>query len=211
MSDLAEREAVGAVRREPTQQRSRERVERMLAVATQLIAERGSDAMKMGEVAERAGVSIGSLYQFFPDKSAIIRALAERHTARGRACIDAALEGVQTEDELLKAFADLADIYYGVFLAQPVTRDIWSGMQADKTLREIELADSRANAEALIAAIRRVKPSADVEKLEAAAFLIWQFGETTMRLAVSMDREEGDRLVEAYKQMALRELKAIGT
>ncbi|TKB29290.1 MAG: helix-turn-helix transcriptional regulator, partial [Mesorhizobium sp.] len=50
-------------RRAPTQQRSRERVERMLAAAAALIAEQGSDAMRMGEVAERAGVSIGSLYQ----------------------------------------------------------------------------------------------------------------------------------------------------
>jgi AcrR family transcriptional regulator len=122
-----------STRKEPTQQRSRERVERMLAAARDLIAERGSDAMKMGEVAERAGVSIGSLYQFFPDKSAIIRALAERFTAENRACIDAELAGVSDEQSLLAAFASLVDTYYAICLAEPVVRDIWSGTQVDKT------------------------------------------------------------------------------
>ncbi|MFX6225919.1 helix-turn-helix domain-containing protein, partial [Acinetobacter baumannii] len=74
---LASAEAT-PLRRQPSQNRSRERVERRLAVATELLAAHGSDAMRMGESAERAGVSIGSLYQYFPDKAAIIRTLAER-------------------------------------------------------------------------------------------------------------------------------------
>lgn len=196
----------GPARREPTQKRSRERVERMLSAASSLIAEQGSDAMRMGEVAARAGVPIGSLYQFFPDKSAIIRALAERFTADSRACIDSALGGVGNKDGLRKAFSELVDTYYGIFLAEPVMRDVWSGTQADKTLRELELADSRASAKTLIDALSRIKPSADPEMQAATAFLIWQLGESTMRLAVSVDRAEGDRLVEAYKRMALREL-----
>lgn len=197
-----------SARKEPTQQRSRERVERMLAAARGLIAEHGSDAMKMGEVAERAGVSIGSLYQFFPDKSAIIRALAERFTAENRACIDAELAGVSDERSLLAAFGGLVDTYYAISLAEPVMRDVWSGTQVDKTLRELELADSRANADALARVWGDLRPEADPAQLASTAFLIWQLGEATMRLAVSVDRAEGDRLVQAYKRMALRELAA---
>jgi len=198
--------ATVTARREPTQKRSRERVERMLSAASSLITEQGSDGMRMGEVAARAGVPIGSLYQFFPDKSALIRALAERFTADSRACIDAALGGVRNKEGLRQAFSELVDTYYGIFLAEPVMRDVWSGTQADKTLRELELADSRASAKTLIDALSRIKPSADPDMQAATAFLIWQLGESTMRLAVSVDRDEGDRLVEAYKRMALREL-----
>jgi AcrR family transcriptional regulator len=193
-------------RKEPSQQRSRERVERMMVAAKAIIEEQGSDALRMGEVAERAGVSIGSLYQFFPDKSAIIRALAERITESSRACIDAALNVVTTEEELRKAFSELVDIYYGLFKAEPVMRDIWSGMQADKGLRALELADSRMSTETLINALERVTPSADPEDMATRAFLVWQLGESAMRLAISVERDEGDRLVEAYKRMALREL-----
>ncbi|AZO60772.1 MAG: TetR family transcriptional regulator [Mesorhizobium sp.] len=193
-------------RRAPTQQRSRERVERMLAAAAALIAEQGSDAMRMGEVAERAGVSIGSLYQFFPDKRAIVWALAERYTAESQACISAALKDVSDAEGLKQAFSELVDLYYGMFLAEPVMRDIWSGTQADKALRELELADSRANARFLVAVLKRLRPGADTVAMETAALLVWQMGEAVMRLAISVDREEGDRLVAAYKRMALREL-----
>ncbi|WP_292322493.1 TetR/AcrR family transcriptional regulator, partial [Mesorhizobium sp.] len=179
-----------------------------LAAASALIAEQGSDAMRMGEVAERAGVSIGSLYQFFPDKRAIVWALAERYTAESQACIALALKDVDDADGLKQAFSELVDIYYRLFLAEPVMRDIWSGTQADKALRELELADSRANAEFLVAVLKRLRPSADPIALETTAFLVWQMGETAMRLAISVDREEGDRLVAAYKRMALRELLA---
>ncbi|TJW16038.1 MAG: TetR/AcrR family transcriptional regulator [Mesorhizobium sp.] len=193
-------------RRAPSQQRSRERVERMLTAASALIAGQGSDAMRMGEVAERAGVSIGSLYQFFPDKRAIIRALAERYTTQSQACIAAALAEVSDADSLRRAFSELVDTYYGLFLAEPVMRDIWSGTQADKALRELELADSRANAEFLTAVLKRLRPDANPAALETTALLIWQMGEAAMRLAISVERQEGDRLVAAYKRMALREL-----
>lgn len=195
-------------RRAPSQQRSRERVERMLAAASALIAEQGSDALRMGEVAERAGVSIGSLYQFFPDKRAIIRTLAERYTTEGQACISAALAGVGDAEGLSQAFSDLVDLYYRLFLTEPVMRDIWSGTQADKALRQLELQDSRANAAPLAAVLKRLRPHADPAVLKSTAFLVWQMGEAAMRLAISVERQEGDRLVAAYKRMALRELLA---
>ena len=113
--------------------------------------------MRMSEVAERAGVPIGSLYQFFPDKGAIIRTLAERYNALGRACIEEELADVRDLEGLNDAFARLIDIYYALFLAEPVMRDIWSGTQADKALRDIDLDDSRQTGSA---ARRRARAAA---------------------------------------------------
>jgi AcrR family transcriptional regulator len=189
-----------------TQQRSRDRLERILAAASKLIADKGSDLVKMSEVAESAEISIGSLYQYFPDKRAIIRTLAERYAAASRQCITQALAGVRNLKELREAFASLVDQYYTIFLAEPVMRDIWSGMQADKELMAIELAESRACGALLDAVMRRVHPRADPEKTAASAFLVWQLGEATMRLAISLPRREGDAIVEAYKRMTLREI-----
>lgn len=195
-----------ATRREPVQKRSRERVRRILDAATALIAEQGSDALRMGDVAAKAEVSIGSLYQYFPEKAAVIRALAERYHAESRACIAEALAGVRDLQGLATAFAKLVDTYYGIFLAEPVMRDIWSGTQADKALCAMELADSRANGELLSRLLLRLRPEENREALKAAAFLVWQLGEATMRLAVSVERGEGDAIVAAYKRMAIREL-----
>ncbi|WP_291863722.1 TetR/AcrR family transcriptional regulator [Bradyrhizobium sp.] len=191
------------------QQRSRDRLERILAAASRLIAEKGSDLVKMSEVAELAEISIGSLYQYFPDKRAIIRTLAERYAAASRQCIEQALAGVRDVEGLRQAFASLVDQYYAIFLAEPVMRDIWSGMQADKELMAIELAESRASGALLAAVMRHVHPGADPEKTAASAFLVWQLGEATMRLAISFPRTEGDAIVEAYKRMTLRELSEV--
>ncbi len=192
--------------RAPTQRRSIERVERILACATALIAERGSDQMKMSEVAEMAGISIGSLYQYFPDKSAIIYALAERLSAGSRACIEAALLTVRDLEGLRDAFSSLVDQYYAIFLREPVMRDIWSATQADKRLQEIELTESRACGKLLAHILIPLRPDADAAELATSAFLVWQLGEATMRLAISLGREEGDAVVAAYKRMALGEL-----
>jgi len=200
----------GPLRRAPSQRRSRERVERILSVATELIAAQGSDALRMAEVAAKAGISIGSLYQYFPDKAAIIRTLAERINAEGRACIEDGLRGVDNAGELRDAFGRLVDTYYGLFLAEPVMRDIWSGLQADKGLREIDLEDSRINGRVLAEVLARIEPGADPAGQFSRAFLVMQLGEATMRLAVSVGRAEGDALVEAYKRMALRELAGEG-
>jgi AcrR family transcriptional regulator len=197
---------IEGVRREPTQKRSRERVERILSCAATLIEKSGSDAMRMSDVAEMAGISIGSLYQYFPDKGAIIRTLAERYNVLGQQCIEEGLQDAQGREGLRRAFGELIDVYYAMFLAEPVMRDIWSGTQADKALRDIDLADCRINGAVLAAARARVDPKADRNELETSSFLIMQLGEATMRLAISVERKEGDALVEHFKRMVLREM-----
>lgn len=206
MSDAAPADDAPNARRRPIQQRSRERMERILAASSDLIARQGSDQVKMNEVANLAGISIGSLYQYFPEKSALIRTLAERYNAESRRCIEAALSGVSDLDGLLAAYADLVDQYFAIVMAEPVMRDIWSGMQADKQLASLQLAESRACGSLLAAAMRKVHPKIDDAVLENAAFLIWELGEATVRLAISVDREEGRALVETFKRLTLREI-----
>lgn len=197
--------AKGSVaRRQPAQQRSRERLDRILEVAQQLIAEKGSEHVKMSEIAELAEISIGSLYQYFPDKRAIVRTLAELYADESRRCVREALDAVQDKAQLLDAFASLVDQYYEIVMDKPVMRDISSALRSDKELMNIEIAESRACGALLAAAIRRVTPRADSKRVSALAFLIWQLGEETMRLAVAHKRNEGAMLVDAYKRMSLR-------
>jgi AcrR family transcriptional regulator len=65
-------------RRVPTQDRSSQRVKSMLQAAAGLIAEVGYEKMTMTGIAERAETSVGSLYQYFPDKETIAQALFEQ-------------------------------------------------------------------------------------------------------------------------------------
>jgi len=201
-----ERDGGGAERRLPSQKRARERVELILGVTAALIAEKGSDAMKMSEVAERAGISIGSLYQYYPDKGSIIRTLAERYDAMGRICIAEELAQADDLPGFAAAFERLIDVYYANFLAEPVMRDIWFGVQADKALRAFQLAESRLNGDLVADALRRLNPAGNESAVKVSALTVMHLGEEAMRLAISLEREEGDAVVAAFKRMALAEL-----
>jgi len=73
--------AAPAVRRTPTQRRSQERLARIARAAGELCAAEGVDAVTMEAIAARAGTSIGSLYQFHPNRDALLQAVAERYVA----------------------------------------------------------------------------------------------------------------------------------
>jgi AcrR family transcriptional regulator len=70
------------LRRQPKQQRGKERVEKILAAAATVFEEVGYEAATTHLIAAKAGTAIGSLYQFFPDKAAIFHAMELRHVER---------------------------------------------------------------------------------------------------------------------------------
>src|SRR5262249_30184875 len=115
----------GLARLIPTQKRSRERFERILACAAEVMAEKGSEAFRRSDIVERTGITFGSLYQYFPDKTAIIGTLAERYNAIGRECVRRDLSTVKSGKDLYPALCRITDSYYQMFLDEPVMRDIW--------------------------------------------------------------------------------------
>ncbi len=74
-------------RKQPRQTRSRETVQVILRAAAQVFSTRGYAATTTNHVAARAGVSIGSLYEYFPNKDALLVALLEQHLAEGEAIL----------------------------------------------------------------------------------------------------------------------------
>jgi AcrR family transcriptional regulator len=69
-------------RRRPTQVRSLLTVEAILDASAQLFSEKRFEDVTTNAIATRAGVSIGSLYQYFPNKHILLQALRERHFRR---------------------------------------------------------------------------------------------------------------------------------
>jgi AcrR family transcriptional regulator len=95
-------------RKTPTQPRAAETVAAIVEAAAQVLEARGLDGFNTNAVAERAGVSIGSLYQYFPGKDALTVALMQRETQRFLDEMDAALaepDGVAALGLLLAATA----------------------------------------------------------------------------------------------------------
>src|SRR6478672_4192056 len=119
----------------PTQQRSRERFDRILACAVEVMVEKGSDAFRMSDIVERTGIAFGSLYQYFPDKSAIIGTLAERYNAIGRDCVRKELTGLRDIADLHDTLWRMTTAYYQFFSDEPAVHDVWQATQVDRALQ----------------------------------------------------------------------------
>jgi AcrR family transcriptional regulator len=73
------KKSTAIMRKPPLQVRARATVEAILQATARILTKEGYDALTTNRVAETAGVSIGSLYQYFPNKEALIAALSKRH------------------------------------------------------------------------------------------------------------------------------------
>lgn len=106
-------------RRDPVQARSRARVDTILDAADAVFLELGFAEATTNHVAARAQTSIGSLYRFFPDKDALLVALAERYGARMQA-LASQLTPMDPEGATLRGLiSDGIDGFSAFLLANP--------------------------------------------------------------------------------------------
>ena len=156
--------AIHPLRRAPMQRRSVERVQRMLDAAQELVAENGYDALTTTLIAERADVSIGSLYQFFPDKQAVVRAVALRNLERFSERLGEMVAGQQFGDwwDVVSA---VIDEYVAMHHEVPGFRTIRFGDVADLHLLDPERDNDTVVADRFVELIQSlvdVESTADV-------------------------------------------------
>jgi AcrR family transcriptional regulator len=97
------------LRRAPKQERGQRRIARILDAAAEEFARVGFDAATTNAIARRAKTSVGSLYQFFPNKEAILAALTEHYLNEIRAMHAAVLSARAAELPLADFFDQLVD------------------------------------------------------------------------------------------------------
>jgi AcrR family transcriptional regulator len=141
------------LRRVPVQARSRARVQRLIDAADELLAEDGAEALTTTRVAEAAGVSVGSLYQYLPDKGALVEAVAGRYLSEFESLMaelerEAAASPAAWDDPVGRLIDSFSDLYR----ERPGYRALWFGRDLTDELR----AADRENKAALAEGVRRI-------------------------------------------------------
>ncbi len=179
-------------RRAPTQARSRERTKRILDAASELIQRDGTDALTVQAVADAAGVPIGSVYQYFPGKPGMIRALAENHLLALREKLRADLAEFQKSKparrQISQAIEAVVDTYHEYYANDPTFRLIWGGVQADPVLRELDVRDTEQNARIFQAVLRPYFEHLPASELYGLCLLICDTTASALRLALDYER-----------------------
>jgi len=188
-------------RRQPTQRRSKERVDSILDAAKALISEKGSAQLKVHEIASRAGVTAASIYQYFPSKDSITHALAEQTFERMQGQLLTNLPEVSTLDDAFAVLRELVESYYQIYLADPALYDVWVAISADKRVHDMDLQDSRHTAELVVGCLKPFYPLERAIELSRVGFLLAHLSGSAVRMAVSVEPDEGRVLIDSFKGM----------
>lgn len=187
-------------RRVPVQARSRERVERILDAAAQLLADKGYDAVKTNSIAKRAGVSIGSVYQFFPNRFAIFNALAARYREKIATSLSRTMGPNSPdrpwEEALEEGFDSLAEMWRNDW----AFHSVWSAIQNTAELTEArEKYREMLINENLAFFLRRILPAASDSRLQAIARVMLEAGNVLLDQSMHNGKEQDGLVINELK------------
>lgn len=176
----------------------------MLDACAELLDEIGYEALSTTRIAERAGVAIGSVYQFFPDKRAISRALTARNVEQFMARVGCRFM-MEEYHSTWEAVDAIIDVYVDMHRTVPGFRSLRFGDVTD-----LHLLDSVADNNAVIVGRLRALllaefGLADSDELDRALLVAVEAGDAVLKLAFRLDPngdpvivDEAKRLVREY-------------
>jgi AcrR family transcriptional regulator len=192
-------EATAAPRRIPQQDRSRARVDAILRTTLDLIGE-GRDA-SMREIADAAEVPIASIYQYFPDKTALLHAVLVGFYQKMRARMEKALVRVERIEDV----PDFADAMLDGLLLElgpgSAHINVWAAAQSQEVLRKLDAKEALDLAELVSARIIAVGKGLDSAAIRDFCVFAVVMAGPVVRQSLAMSRRDGQGL--------LRELKAM--
>lgn len=158
-------------RKQATQERSRATVEALLSATARVLVREGYDRASTNKIAEAAGVSVGSLYQYFPSKEALVAAVQDRHVSKMLATVRASMieaarrplpEAVRELVRVMIATHALSPRLHRVLVEQiPRVRGLEQMGRVAAEAHELTKAYLSAHADAI-----------EVEDLDMAAFVV---------------------------------------
>jgi AcrR family transcriptional regulator len=190
------------LRNTPVQARSRERLRRVLDAADEVLAHDGPGAFTTTRVAQVAGVPIGSVYRFFPDKDAIVEALAVRYWSDFEDLVAGVAEADETQP-LDDPVAAVLDALVAGFRARPGFLGLWFGGLRTERVRDATRPTRTAIARSIERILARHWPSAARRTRTRAAEMVVLAGDGLLREAFRRDRT-GDRTILAESKAMLR-------
>lgn len=198
---VAEQEHGRRMRREPRQQRSRDRVRLILEAADVILSAEGFEALTVRRIAEAAGVPVGSIYQFFPDKAAVVDALARTYIAEFDGAIEALVgaSDAQLWDDLV---GTLIDAFAELYRSRPGYVALWSGRHLSPELARADEANNAAIADGVRRILVRQAALPDGEQVAAMARIAVVVADALLQYAFRGGAAQEDTL-------ALGELKTL--
>lgn len=197
------------LRRVPKQQRSREKYDRVLAVAGELIAERGNDGVSMREIADAASLPISTVYQYFPDKNAILWTLFSAHFDKLEQAWLSELEQITSYEALVESSLILFDAFVDLCRLEPTFSKLWRSIQANAVLAELDQALNQRIADALSNKLTQLGFEGDRDQTWTSVYLMASLSSSALQLAFD-DEARCEAILEEFRDLIRVQMVRIG-
>lgn len=197
-------------RRRPTQERSQRRLEAIVEAAAEAFAEHGFTDTTMEGIAARADTSIGSLYQFFPNKHAVFREVAQRCMQESRRGYVALLGPAPLSQPWHELLGRVIDGFRTLHRESTVMQAVWRNLELYGEYAEADQALLRELVQATAGLFAGWAPQLSDERRRVVATMLVN---TVAAMMIVLVREEdegrgGDAIVAETKLMLVRYLSA---
>jgi len=192
---------LAAIRRTPVQERSNDTVNHILAAASSLLVATPLEQITTSLIAREAGVSIGGLYRFFPDKQSIIDAIAVRHVEELQESLTNSLLAADVSDA--RGFLNLVIDAYVAFLdARPDFRTIALGRHVSELTKQTQAAPDAGPAALVKLFVLAQTGKEDSPELDLKMRIAIETGERLIAYAYEQpDRIQRDRVIAQMKTL----------
>lgn len=189
----------------PQRKRGRERVAALLNAGAEVFSEKGYEAATMTEIAARAGASIGSLYQFFPTKELLAKAMHEGYLAD----MSVMLDGLRDKAKGQGA-GQLADRLFDELLGFLAERPAFSALAERRDIdKDQKRRTGAAMREQIANLLASAQPPVPEVRREAMAAVILQVMKAAVALSSEEDPDQRHAIHAELRQMLKSHLKGI--
>lgn len=196
-------------RRAPSQRRSRERVERILDAASELIVADGVDTLGTRKIADHAEVPVASIYQYFSDKEEIILELVKRDVAEMDKRVASSLAALDVLS-VRSIVTTTMRAYTEVYALRPAFIAIWLRGRTNLAVMAFCRDHNRRTAKTLHALMMNLgllTPEADVTRGELAV----ELGDRVFQLAYEKDFRGDQRIIDDGREIVIDYLERFAT
>jgi len=159
-------------RKHPKQERASATVDAILQATTYILIRDGWEGLNTNKIAKRAGVNIASLYQYFPNKQAIVIELQRRHITRARQTQPHQLQCLRSQPDLPSALRLVIQHVIAEHSEQPALHRVFSEELPRSTRRKIQMTKDVSDQSVQSMWRACIEPFAkNVPDLEIAAFV----------------------------------------
>lgn len=184
----ATRPALGP-RKKPRQERSAATVDAILEATIQVLLAVGKEQLTTTQVAMRAGVSVGTLYQYFPNKGALLQACLRRHMAEVSEAVKGACERYLSAS-LREMGSGLIDAYLGAKMRDVKTSAALYAVSSDIEGQAIAKAATAETLQSVAALVRSAQESLAKDPTVVASVVLAALNGISRRILESPSPEQ---------------------